>query len=272
MFFIRNIFLGLTITALILAVSCKDDPNEVENPTVPLVFQFVHAFGDQNLIYDSLMYINEANNKFEVTEIQWFISDLILHGEEGVVVIQTDENIHYVDTNIPETLIWIIDEEIPVDEYSQLSLTFGLKDENNTVGRFTDPPEVNMVWPYHMGGDYGGYHYMKLNGFWLDLQNERKSFNFHLGVGSVTDENGNTEFIQNWFETVLPIDPALSTQNDTLVVPVFMNVENWFRNPHTWDHNNVGPKIMKNQSAMRMGIENGMSDVFSVGTSEIGNQ
>ena len=36
-----------------------------------------------------------------------------------------------------------------------------------------------------------------------------------------------------------------------------MNVENWFKNPHTYDHNYWGSHIMQKQDAMHMLKENG---------------
>ena len=47
-----------------------------------------------------------------------------------------------------------------------------------------------------------------------------------------------------------------------------MNIENWFENPNTWNWDEIGPKIMKNQTAMAMGIENGEVDGISVGDIE----
>ncbi len=264
---ILALVLGLGILAL---TSCKDDDTKTSDDLVMLDIHFLHYGEGQPLLFDSLIYVNEAGNKYEVTEIQWFVSDIILTGPDKTTSITQNENIHYIDTNIPETSTWTISEGVPVADYTSLTLTFGLKDEKNTVGKFTDPPEANMIWPFHIGGDNGGYHYMKLNGFWIDVENERQPFNFHLGVGSV-EEGGETTFIQNWFEVTLPLSIAQLSKRDTVVLPVVMNVENWFGNPNTWDHDVVGPKIMKNQTAMRMGIENGMTDGFSIGNIEIIN-
>jgi hypothetical protein len=42
-----------------------------------------------------------------------------------------------------------------------------------------------------------------------------------------------------------------------------MNVEKWWDQPNVYDHNTIGGKIMQNQNAMRMGVENGLS-VFTI--------
>ncbi len=43
-----------------------------------------------------------------------------------------------------------------------------------------------------------------------------------------------------------------------------MNIDSWFKTPHTWDFNNTGGMMMQNQDALKSACENGF-DVFSIG-------
>ena len=249
-----------------LLPSCKsgDNPGSVKN-SAKLIINFEHFADGAPLVFDSMNYVNVAGNKYEITEIQWFISDITLNNADGSKLVLDGETFaHYIDTKLPETQKWVIPDSIPAGDYSSLSMTFGIKGEKNKPFMFTDPPESNMLWPANLGGDQGGYHYMKINGFWMNNDDQREPFNFHLGVGQERDaENKVTGFIQNWIEMELPVTLIMG-ENETKSITVRMNVEKWWDQPNVYDHNVIGGKIMQNQKAMRMAVENG-KNVFTIG-------
>lgn len=259
------ILLLIGFTTIFSACRKNDDPASDDN-FGKIVINFEHFADGKALVFDEMRYTNAAGNPYEVTEIQWFVSDITLHKKEGGdVLIDQEDFAHYIDTNIPKTSTWIISDKIPDGEYSSISMTFGIKGEKNKPYMYTDPPESDMLWPSNLGGDQGGYHYMKLNGFWKNTNDQREPFNFHLGVGQERDaDNKVTGFIQNWIETELPGSSFRISEKETIAVTIRMNVEKWWGNPNIYDHNVVGGKIMQNQDAMRMGVENGKS-VFTIG-------
>jgi frataxin-like iron-binding protein CyaY len=215
-----------------------------------------------------MKYLNEAGNEYMITEVQYFISDLEIHYQDGSEYsIEQDMGIHYIDSDIPETATWEIDEEIPAGVIDSISFTFGLDEATNITGLFPDAPESNMIWPDQLGG---GYHYMKLNGKWLTVNNETRMFNFHLGIGQLYDDNGQvTEFVQNYFRanTYLAIYSSFiaSIEADQMNhLSVNMNIDSWFATPNTWDFDQVGGMIMQNQEAQQAAKENGF-DVFAIG-------
>lgn len=253
---------------MFMITSCKNhDDHESDFDSGKLIFTFEHFADGQELVFDDMKYTNAAGNQYEVTEIQWFISDITLNKRNGDKLLLDEEKFaHYVDTNIPETNKWIIEDDIPAGEYTSISMTFGIKGEKNKPLMYTDPPESNMLWPVNLGGEQGGYHYMKLNGFWKNKDAQREPFNFHLGVGQERDvENNITGFIQNWFEVELPASSFSIEPNETKSIAIRMNVEKWWDTPNIYNHDEIGGKIMQNQQAMKMGVENGKS-VFSIGS------
>jgi len=229
-----------------------------------LVINFSHRVDGSAAAYDMMIYENAAGNNYEISEIQWFISDVTLIDKEDGAVVLDNDWIHYIDTQIEPSLRWAVAEDIKAGEYKAIRFTFGIKGEKNIPGLFSDLPESNMIWPYPMGGDEGGYHYMKLNGFWMKDEIERTPFNFHIGVGQIyAQENNITGFVQNWFETTLPLSGFTIDSEASKELRLVMNVENWFVTPHVYDHDVYGGKIMNNQEAMGKISENG-ADVFSV--------
>lgn len=243
----------------------------------------------QELITDSLMYFNEAGNNYLITEIQWFISDVKLETADGTEMsfAGSEDNIFYLDTDLPETKL-IESENIAENRFSKIIFTFGFDEANNISNRFTNPPESFMFWPEYLGG---GYHYMKLNGKWVNEDNLLEPFNFHLGIGQEYNEENKitdsifrfgkssnyshcegytpllnlkdvTEFIHNYFIVEIPVDFEVN-QDEITELELVMQVEKWFKEPNVYDHNYWGGAIMQNQNAMAAACENG-KNVFII--------
>lgn len=252
---------------ILFFITCKDDNPEKGS----LTFHFQELVDNNPLVVDSMKYTNEAGNEYLITEVQYFISNLKIHYQDGLTYsVAQDEGIHYVDSDIPGTHTWEILEEVPAGTIDSISFTFGMNEEDNFSGRFADPPESNMFWPDELGG---GYHYMKLNGKWLTTNAEISPFNFHLGIGQLYDNNGNvTEFVQNYFRVncYLAIYSSFIAQikaDEMNHLSISMNIESWFKSPNTWDFNNMGGMMMQNQEALHKACENGF-DVFAIGPYE----
>ena len=132
---------------------------------------------------------------------------------------------------------------------------------------FVNPPEDKMMWPDILGG---GYHYMMLNGRWLDEQDQENIYNFHLGIGQLYkgDEiniDSIYAYVQNYFTVNLPNSSINIEKDKTREIELVMNIESWYETPHNFDFNYWGGAIMEIQPAMRMGVENGY-DVFTIGS------
>ncbi len=213
-----------------------------------------YSVNGKALVTDSLCYTNEAGNTFMITEIQWFLSKMELQDERGDW--HTSDKIFYIDTNIPESQTLAV-ASLPIGRYQTLRFTFGLDEEDNLTGLFSDPPESEMFWPDQLGG---GYHYMKLNGKYVGAEGKLHPLAIHLGIGQNEDL---TEFYQNYFTVELPIDFTIAANTENQL-DLTMIVDNWFRDPNTIDFNEFGSHIMQNQTAQRLISGNG-NDVFRTG-------
>lgn len=259
------LFIGL---ALMLGISCKKDP--VVPPDADeygkISLQFTHYVANSPMVIDTLIYVNAAGNEYLVNEIQYFISDVVLVRDDDTEVMIDDwEDIHYVDTDIPSTQSWTVADPVLTGSYKALRFTFGISAAKNISYMYVNPPEKDMFWPEYLGG---GYHYMKLNGKWLDTNAMVVPFNFHLGIGQiyaggVIDVDSITGFVHNNFEVTLQGTSFSVAKDQTTPLEIRMNVASWFETPHVWDHNVWGPYIMQNQAAMLQCKENGF-DVFSL--------
>lgn len=244
--------LFLTIIGLLLATASCEKPTGCGKMSVNIGY----SINGKPLVTDSLCYRNEAGNLYLVNEIQWFLSKMELQDERGEWF---PLGTFYIDTNLPESQILEV-ASIPAGNYQTLRFTFGLDQEDNQTGWFADPPEAEMFWPDVLGG---GYHYMKLNGKYVNAEGNLTPLAIHLGIGQ---NNDHTEFYQNWFTVTLPIvfRVAEDTHNR---LELTMVVDNWFRHPNTIDFNTYGSHIMQNQEAQQALKENG-GDVFRIGQSD----
>lgn len=238
------------VFAVFMAVSCKKPASYGE-----LCVNIGYSVNGKALVTDSLCYRNEAGNEFLITEIQWFISKMELQVESDEWV-AFEPQFFYIDTNIPESQTLEI-KSIPVGKYKALRFVFGLDEEDNRTGLFTDPPESEMFWPDLLGG---GYHYMKMNGKFLDAEGRLAPLAIHLGIGQNEDHS---QFYQNYFTVELPIDFTI-TETSENQLDLTMIIDNWFRNPNLYDFNEYGSHIMQNQAAQQALKENG-NDVFRIG-------
>ena len=262
--------LKLIYTILFLAIlvfSCKKDDDNTDmqsGDNGKIRFEFYHYVDGKPLIIDTLIYTNTAGNQYMVNEIQYFISDVTLHSAiRGCddYIIDEWKDIHYIDTDIPETHSWDVFDDIDAGSYNEITFTFGINEQKNQSLIFVNPPESFMFWPVYLGG---GYHYMKLNGKWLSTTQIFFPFDFHLGIGQVYDTTGNiTGFIQNYFEVHLPQSSFTITEGQTSTIRIVMNIEKWFKDPNIYDHNVWGGDIMQTQEAMKLGCENG-GNVFDI--------
>lgn len=257
----------LLIYFLILSftISCREkNEDPIEEKTGNINFQFVHLINGTNIIFDSLMYINEAGNPYLLNEIQYFISDVKLYNANGNIKLLDEwKDIHYVDTDLPETHNWEVFDDIEVGTYNSISFTLGISEEKNVSFMFVNPPERDMFWPEYLGG---GYHYMKLNGKWLEEGQafQTTPFDFHMGIGqNYSPQDSIIGFIQNYFEVSLPNSGFTISQGQKLDIQLIMNVEKWFKEPHIYDHDIWRGYIMQNQEAMQLAKENGWN-VFTI--------
>lgn len=247
----RSFSTVLLLAVFLLLAACQ-------KPTGKVCFTFSFSVDTDELMQDTMLYVNAAGNRYEVTEVQYFISNVVLTAGDGTSYsVKSDRSAHYVDADLPYTLIWKPEEDFPVGSYSSITFVFGLAPEWNISYCYPDAPENNMSWPSSLGG---GYHNMKINGRWIGEDGAEHPFNLHSG--RVLTTQGDT--LENSFSVTLPLDHFEIVKGDAANLNLKMNINRWFCNPNVFDLNEYGGSIMQNAAAQAIIRENG-HDVFSVG-------
>src|SRR5690554_4931383 len=253
-FRIQNVlilFSGLLFVFSLL-FSCKKDNPEPDNTptpaptTVESFIKFKHKIDNIAVDFDTVKYVNDFGNDFSIETIRYFVSNVAFVKSNGDVVNIT--NAIYVDAREAVYNQKKFTTAIPNGEYTEMRFTFGLDSVMNQTGAFNNFPEAAMEWPMMMGG---GYHYMKLEGRYED-QGSYNHFNFHTGP-----LNNN----KNYFQVAVPM--SLTVSNGSFDVSLSMEIQNWFKNPNSFDLTTISQGMMGSQTKQELVKSNGF-DVFSV--------
>ncbi len=249
MIFIRkNNFVGFLFCVFISFsfFGCDPEPN-----TYSLDINFKHFVDNDEIVFanDSIIYQNNSGVSYSVRRILYVLSDVTLYLSDGSIF-PIDDFI-FVNTDDPSTLFQSID-NLP-SLCVGINFRLGFSFENNTDNNYINASNnfhLSMLWPNLNGTNLafqGGYHYMKLEGKYIDNLLEEAFYNTHTGPTNLQD-----------FSILYPEFYFSETSS----INITMNVNNWYNNP-VYDLNIFGSAIMANLDAQNLLYQNA-SDVFSI--------
>jgi hypothetical protein len=250
--------------------SCEDDDPVVETRIVEkeiqsynATFRMAQRVNDVDVELNTLNmpYQNAAGNNFKISRLRYLISDIAFHKADGSCF--TIDDYHFVNVADTNTLVYQPSIQVPAGDYVEISFKFGFDAEDNIDGAYPDLNSASWGWPSGIGGSPnfgGGYHFMQLDGRFMDANMVDTTFNTHMG----TARNMNvmpTTFEDNHFVAKPTIAP-LNVDGD-FELTIVMNVEQWYEDPYTWDLNVYNRGIMGIYDAQRKLNLNGPT-VFTV--------
>lgn len=232
----------------LMFTACKKEENNEEAEKFQPKFEIEHKIGSEELKTDSTWYAHPAGHQYRVTKLEYFISDVVLIGSNGVEYVITDAP-HLVDIENQATYSFTTDLEVDEFTVTGVRLTFGIDSVDNTSNSLTSIEEQEMAWPAMMGG---GYHYMKFEGVYDSLETSTlKNFKTHTGPTGGRSNEIDIEVSGNW--TI--------TSSSTIVFSLDFN--EFYQNPEGYNFDTYGMAIMGNQTAQTKLKMNG-SDILSV--------
>jgi hypothetical protein len=240
----------LFIITLIIFAACTQEKECCLQPEqFEITLNFTHnwdrlEFTKQN--FNELKFTNANGERLSIEKLQYLISNISLLDAKNHHLIDVGEN--------TGTSISILN--LTEGSYV-LSFRFGFSDEDNTDGAYQDLNSVSFNVPEMLGG---GYHFMQFNGKYLDTNSEESGFNYHtIRAVDKTDPN-NLEFEDTSFEVNLGTIKITNTTE----IEIEVNLAEWFKNPNTWNLNELNTVLMPNFEAQKIMSANGKS-VFSLG-------
>ncbi len=227
---------------LLMSSACK---KEETTPVGTANIELEYSVDGQLLQFDTIGYVNEAGNNYSVTRLEYYLSDFTFINDDEIIYKASE--IQYADARSDSNNQFSL-KNVPAGDYDCMEVTIGLSPENNVSNSLPNTIDnFNMFWPDVMGG---GYHFMKLEGHYLDSAGNFTGYTMHLGV------NGNAVKVK-----LCGLQLQVK-ENTPVTILLSMNINEWFQNPSAYDFNVDGNYTMGIDSLMQKLSANG-ADAFT---------
>lgn len=236
---------------MIAFTSCKDNTDCCVNlEPVNVTLKFTHNWDGTPVTasdFNSFNYVTENGESVSMERLRYVVSNINLGGESKpyqLVDLGINSGFEINFNNVAQSV-------------NNLNFTFGFSDTDNIDGVYQDLNTVSFNVPGMLGG---GYHYMQFDGKYKDTNNLDANFNYHA-IRAVDRSDPNNLIFE---DTSFLVDFGSVTITNNATIEIKMNIAEWFKNPNTWDLNQLNTVLMPNFEAQRLISANGKS-VFSLG-------
>ena len=231
--------LGLLLTLLSMGITACDSSEEEKETPGTITVRFTHSVSDAPFELNGGPYRNAAGNPYEVSLLEYIMSDFKLIDVNGNEVLLKDT--HYGNAADASTASF----SVPLDagDYRRFSFTFGLAGARNTPSALPNIESFNnMIWPGALGG---GYHYMRLEGRHFSTE-EPSTFQIHTGPTQGLDNSVTVERVLSFL-----------VNGNNWEIEINMDVNEWLEKPNVYNLLDFPDTIMPVQLAQRLIQENG---------------
>ncbi|WP_298779503.1 MbnP family protein [uncultured Polaribacter sp.] len=245
-------FALILISSVLFFTACNKNKLDccVFPETVTVTLKFTHNWDGTPITatdFNDFKFTTENGELVSIEKLRYLVSNITLDSQiKNYNLINIGENtdleINFTDIN---------------QGTNNLKFTFGFADADNTDGIYQDLNSVSFNVPEMMGG---GYHFMQFDGKYKDTNNEDASFNYHAIRAVDMSDTNNLIFEDTSFE----VDLGTVEITNNAIVEVKVNIAEWFKNPNTWNLNELNTVLMPNFEAQKMMSANGKT-VFSLG-------
>ena len=231
--------------------SCADEKDCCVNiEPVNVTFEFTQNWDGipvSSSDFNDFKFTTQNGESISINRLRYVLSN--------ISVGSTIKNYHLI--NIGENT----GSEITFEKVSQgsnvLKFTFGFADADNIDGIYQDLNSVSFNVPGMLGG---GYHFMQFDGKYKDINNQDANFNYHAIRAVDRTDPANLIFQDTSFEVNFG---TIEIANNTRI-EIKMNIAEWFKNPSTWNLNELNTVLMPNFEAQKKMSDNG-KNVFYLG-------
>jgi hypothetical protein len=244
----------IVVFSLLTLLSCsKDNDNTITQANI--TFNFAHNWDGTtvtNSDFNIIKFTNSFGTQLSVSKLQYLVSNIKFENSKGETIVLDSYNL--VDVTNNTNLFFSPSNTIPTGTYSKVTFTFGFNNEYN-YQNYTDLNSVSWNVPAMLGG---GYHFMQLEGKFIDNSATQTGYAYHT-IRAVDNSGSELVFQDTFFEVNL----GEVTITNNAVFNIEMNIAEWFKNPNTWNLNVLNNMLMSNFTAQQMMFQNGQN-VFSL--------
>ena len=244
----------IVVFSLLTLLSCsKDNDNTITQANI--TFNFAHNWDGTtvtNSDFNIIKFTNSFGTQLSISKLQYLVSNIKFENSKGETIVLDSYNL--VDVTNNTNLFFSPSNTIPTGTYSKVTFTFGFNNEYN-YQNYTDLNSVSWNVPAMLGG---GYHFMQLEGKFIDNSATQTGYAYHT-IRAVDNSGSELVFQDTFFEVNL----GEVTITNNAVFNIEMNIAEWFKNPNTWNLNVLNNMLMPNFTAQQMMFQNGLN-VFSL--------
>jgi len=229
--FALSVVEGLSLT------SCKDSTIIPPLTESKVDLQVEYSLGEKELLDDSIAYANKAGNAFSISRLEYYLSDISVK-ENGKWWIPVSEYQYFDALDQPENEPLVV----PIGSYDSIRFNIGLYPALNKTNAL--PPElynIRMAWPDAMGG---GYHFLKLEGHFLNEKFEAKGYALHVGTDACLRS------------VTLPLSFEATLAEHSMKLK--MDISEWYGGPNVFDLDKGVNYTMGEDSLMNALADNGV--------------
>ncbi|MDD7884632.1 MbnP family protein [Flavivirga sp. 57AJ16] len=247
--------LPILVFSIITLLSCGSD-NDDNVSQANVTFNFNHNWDGSvvtNANFNTVQYTNANGEELSITKLRYLISSITFQKSDGEIIVLDGYNL--VDVTNNANLSFTPTTTIPTGTFSKVLFTFGFNNDANYNGNYPDLNAASWNVPAMLGG---GYHFMQLEGKFIDNATTETGYAYHA-IRAVDTTGATLSFEDTFFE----VDLGEVTITNNATFEINMNIAEWFKNPNTWDLNVLNNMLMPNFNAQVMMFENGQN-VFSL--------
>ena len=237
----KGIFLIISLVSILISCT-KEEKDSPDTQKTELKFVVSQDVNGDSVIFNNLQdiqYQNAAGNFYEVTRLEYYLSDFKFQRINGQW--HSPRNEPFL-INAENGRSEITLKGVEIGEYSTLSFMIGIPATKNKSGMLENNlSNLNMAWPESIGG---GYHFLKFEGNYFDFNDIIRGFTVHLGGEGM--------------QVACSMDVSLMVSTlSQITIEMSMNLNEWFESPHLFDFNVDGNYTMAVDTLMEKISENG---------------
>lgn len=250
------------LSFVLTIISCSSDDNNTANnvpQNVNTTFSFTSNWDGtavSSADFNTIQFTNANGEEMSIEKLRYLISNVTFHKSNGETIVIDGYNL--VDVTNDTDLTYSPNVDIPTGSYENVSFTFGFNNDDNYNNSYPDLNSVLWNVPDMMGG---GYHYMQLEGKFINALDVETGYAYHA-IRAVNMSNAPDLLFQDTFFTVNLGSVNIS---NNITFNIEMDIAEWFKNPNQWNLNVLNNMLMPNFDAQVMMYENGQN-VFSLGS------
>ena len=230
---------------------CKNETECCVYPIVNLTLKFTHNWDGIPVTssdFNTFKFTTENGELVSIEKLRYLLSNIKIG----------DYVKDYQLINIGENSgLEISYNNIPIGNH-RLQFTFGFFNTDNIDGIYQDLNSVSFNVPIMLGG---GYHFMQFDGKYKNSSNADANFNYHA-IRAVDRSNPDNLIFE---DTSFWVDLGNIDVSKNTTIEIKMNIAEWFKNPNTWNLNELNTVLMPNFEAQKLISENGKT-VFTLGS------